>query len=83
MLGLILAAAIASENCATFEKADEYLRGLGETMMSIGKTKDGFLVFYSTPNGESWTILTVDQEAKTCIIADGTGMRAAPRPRGA
>ena len=83
MLGLLLAAVIASENCGTFQEADKLLKGMGEDMVAMGKTKEGFLIIYSTPNGESWTMVTVDQEAKTCIIAEGTGMRAAPKPKGA
>lgn len=84
MLPLLVAAAVA---CAPFAAVDAHLKSIGENIVIMGKTDEGYLVIYSTPNGESWTIVTVDdkdESEKTCLLSVGRGMRlAAPTGRGA
>ena len=71
MIGLLLAGVVASTACAPFLKVDETLKGVGERIVSIGRTDAGYVLTYATSDGKTWSIVSVDQEAKACFLADG------------
>ena len=82
MFGLILATVVASEMCAPFEKANEALTAVGEKIVIVGRTNEGYILVYATQDGKTWTIVSVDHEAKACIIADGGELKMAAPGRG-
>jgi len=82
MFGILLAAVAASELCLPFEKANEVLTGAGEKIVIVGRTNEGYILVYATEGGTTWTIVSVNHEAKTCILADGGELKMAAPGRG-
>jgi hypothetical protein len=79
MLGFILASAIL---CAPFDKANEALEAIGEKIIMVGRTSEGYVLVYATKDGMTWTIVSVDHEAKACVVADGGQLRMVSPGRG-
>lgn len=80
MLGAFVAAAVA---CAPFAQVDQALKSIGEKVVMMGRTAQGYLVVYSTPDGETWTVVTVEEGEKTCLVSEGRGLRMAAPAKGA
>jgi hypothetical protein len=55
---------------------------VGEKIVIVGRTNEGYILVYATQDGKTWTIVSVDHEAKTCIIADGGELKMAAPGRG-
>ncbi len=80
MLWMLAAASMA---CAPFEKVNETLEGMGEKIIVVGRTNEGYVLVYATKDGKTWTIVSVDHEAKACVVADGGQLRMVSPGRGA
>lgn len=52
-----------------------------EVPFLVGKlSKDGyFLLVLMSPDGKSWTIVSVSPDEVACLVATGSGMRPVPR----
>lgn len=83
MLAILVA---ASMTCAPFAQVDQALKSMGETIVLMGKTPDGYVVVYAAGDGSTWTLVTVEPGAegeKTCLISSGEGIRFAKTAKGA
>lgn len=74
LLGCTSGAHAQSRNCGPYEKMEEFLSEKhNEAVISQGLAANGMaLQIFSSPKGETWTVVALSPTGTACMIATGT-----------
>ncbi|CAN7492177.1 hypothetical protein LJR231_003444 [Phyllobacterium sp. LjRoot231] len=67
--------------CGPFDQAEKQLHDkYHEISVTAGQLANGYtMVLFSSPNGETWTILYVSPEKIACVISNGEHLLSRPK----
>lgn len=69
------------QQCGPFDQAEKQLREkYNEIAITAGALGNGYtMALFSSPNGETWTILYISPDKMSCVISNGEHLMSRPK----